>query len=171
MTIDNTALSCNGHSKRNEWWVGNLAAKVCARVHYVSQSQRRYSSMNGEAGHWYCWKSWHRVHPGSFKFSWREIICQRRMRVPILETKTLQDIRYQKAFASVQTLWSDKSRYGWQLRISGNKCILSSITYLFRLIVATKFTRWKNRLPNRLHREYFYLKTAEHQPSTSEGMR
>ena len=39
MTINNTALSCNGHSKRNEWWLGNLAAKVCAGVHFVSQSQ------------------------------------------------------------------------------------------------------------------------------------
>jgi hypothetical protein len=50
------------------------------------------------------------------------------MSVLILVTKTLQDIRYQKAFASVQTLWSDKSRYGWQLWILGNKFILLSIT-------------------------------------------
>jgi len=61
MTIDNTGLSCNSHPNRNEWWLGNLAARVCAGVHYVSQSQRMYSTMNGEASHWYHWQKHCRI--------------------------------------------------------------------------------------------------------------
>lgn len=146
--------------------------EVCAGVHCVSQSQRRHSSMNGEDGHWYCWKSWHRVHPGSFKLSQGEIICQRRMRVVMLVTKTLQDIRYQKAFASVQTLWSDKSRYGWQLYLE--------INLSFQALFICFAWLWPWNLQGKKKKEgcqtdyignIFYLKTAQHQPSTSESIR